>query len=323
MQANLFLRDFILDTMRGKSIRKIAEIGCNDTFLLSLFSKQDNIKLVGVDPILNGKEAEFLSGLDENEIHKFSVVGDFIENAVFGDDPSEKPNVLVSNFVFEHLANPRSVVSSMLEAISDDGVCFIGVPTAEYMVYNARFDQISHQHYQQFSERTLCNMVQSVGGSICQIARNFTNWGQIVVAFSKNKNTNFFNVGSIREGIDVKLIKDSFSCFKCDIQAYRSKISLLLNSGVTEIFGYGAAQNFPIFAYFNDFDLAFKKIIDDHPLRQNCVFPGVPDIETTGADRLDYRGSTAVLTGPDYARVLFKRIGELKFDHIVSPFTSY
>ena len=88
------------------------------------------------------------------------------------------------------------------------------------------------------------------------------------------------------------------------------------------ILGFGAAQNFPIFHYFCDGDLPFQTIIDDNPLRQNKVFPYINNI-LTSKPKLNHRGDVAALTGSDYARVLFHRMGELEFDHIILPFSSY
>jgi len=44
---------------------------------------------------------------------------------------------------------------------------------------------------------------------------------------------------------------------------------------------------------------------------------------STSKPRLNHRGEITLLTGPDYARVLLQRMGELEFDHIISPFLSY
>ena len=324
MQANRFLHNFIKETLGSRRIEKVAEIGCNDTFFMSLFLTDPHTQLVGIDPILKGREDAFLSGIDPNIRGRFTVIGDFIERADFGsgNEGAGKPDVLVSNFVFEHLARPLGVVKAMLNAVADEGTCFIGVPTAEFMIFNGRFDQLSHQHYQQFSVMSLCNMVKNAGGHIVNIGHNFTNWGQVVVAFRAKKSAEDIEPSGVAQGISRQTFEHSLQCFRQDLSTFKLKIRLLQRKGAARVYGFGAAQNFPIFAYFNDFELPFEAILDDHPLRQNKVFPGVPGIETHAPEG-EHTGDIAVLTGPDYARVLFKRIGEIGFDHIVSPFSSY
>jgi len=87
------------------------------------------------------------------------------------------------------------------------------------------------------------------------------------------------------------------------------------------VYGFGAAQNFPVLAYFVGEELPFEVILDDHPMRQNKIYPHLP--YKIKAPNGSYEGCTGLITGPDYARVLMGRMNQLKFDHIVLPFTSY
>jgi len=322
MQANRFLHNFITRSLGSCKIHKIGEIGCNDTFFLSLFLDDPKTQLVGIDPILKGRAENFLTGLEERDRGRFTIIGDFIENVNFGHGEKDKPDVLVSNFVFEHLARPLDVVKAMLKSVAEDGICFIGVPTAEFMIFNGRFDQLSHQHYQQFSVMSLCNMIRNSGGHIVNLGHNFTNWGQVVVAFRVRKGAQDIEPREAAQEISLETFEHSLRCFRQDLSSFKLKTRLLPRKGDHRVYGFGAAQNFPIFAYFNEFDLPFEIILDDHSLRQDKVFPGVPGIMTQ-APRTNHTGDVAILTGPDYARVLFRRIGELGFDHIVSPFSSY
>ena len=56
-------------------------------------------------------------------------------------------------------------------------------------------------------------------------------------------------------------------------------------------------------------------------MRQNKVYPHLPYKIMMPGEL--YEGSIGVITGPDYARVLMGRMNQLKFDHIVMPFSSY
>jgi cyclopropane-fatty-acyl-phospholipid synthase len=318
-QANEFLFGFTKEIFKNNPPLLVAEIGCNDTFFLSKFVDDYKSTVIGLDPILKGKESRFLSNINEEKVKYFKVVGDFIENVNFKEQFGKAPDLIVTNFVFEHLKNPRSVVKAILNSLAESGVGVIGVPTAEFMVLNARYDQLSHQHYQQFSVNTLRLLIELCGGKVLNWKLNFTNWGQVVIAFQKSSSS-IVNVNRI-DSLDHDYVKRSISQFKADIHNFKLKCELLADQR-KNIYGFGAAQNFPIFHYFCDKTLPFSIILDDHPLRQDKYFPYVQDIKTKKPDSY-YYGDVGVLTGPDYARVLFSRMGALGFDHIVSPFSSY
>lgn len=316
VQANNFLYEYIKKVVSSKEIRFVAEIGCNDTFLLQKFVENENADVVGVDPILRGMEAKFLENVPEKYKKRYSILGDFIENADFKGSHGKYPDIFVTNFVFEHLKRPAEVVASMLAQMADDSYGFIGVPTAEFMVKNARFDQLSHQHYQQFNIHSLHKMISNMGGEVVDYKVNFTNWGQTIVAFKKMKGSGevFLPKSTITKELAVKSIVQ----FKYELAGVLKKLDLLKGRPV---FGFGAAQNFPILSYFFKEKLPFDIILDDHPMRQNTFYPHLP-YKILTPDH-SYEGCVGMLTGPDYARVLMGRMAQLKFDHIVTPFSSY
>jgi hypothetical protein len=316
IQANNFLYDYIKKITGDNEIRLVAEIGCNDTFLLQKFVENDKANVVGVDPILRDMESKFLENVPEKYRDKYSIIGDFIENADFKGSHGKYPDIFVTNFVFEHLKRPAEVVSSILSQMADDSYAFIGVPTAEYMVKNARFDQLSHQHYQQFNIHSLHKMISIRGGEVVDYKVNFTNWGQTIIAFKKLKGGGEASLPT--STITKELAVQSLSQFKSELTGVLNKIDLLKGK---PIFGFGAAQNFPILSYFFNKELPFEVILDDHPMRQNMHYPHLP-YKILEPDQ-SYEGCIGMLTGPDYARVLMARMAQLKFDHIVTPFSSY
>lgn len=318
-QANNFLFKFTKEILKARPPELVAEIGCNDTFFLSKFVDNYKSTVIGVDPILKGKEDLFISSISNENKNFFKVSGKFIEEIDFKEEFGKSPDLIITNFVFEHLKNPSSVVKAMLKSMSDSGIGIIGVPSAEFMVLNARYDQLSHQHYQQFSIKTLHLLIERCGGEVIEHKVNFTNWGQVVIAFKKSNNA--IDISQNFEKLSINYILSSIDKFKKDIINFKDKCDLLITTN-KNILGFGAAQNFPIFHYFCDGEVPFQIIIDDHPLRQNKVFPYVSNISTSKPN-LNYQGEIGVLTGPDYARVLFSRMGALEFDHIISPFSSY
>ena len=109
-------------------------------------------------------------------------------------------------------------------------------------------------------------MLKGLGARILKTSVNYTNWGQIVVAFTRGDGkprlpeTRRYSFEQVYESF--KRFEDSLVLFKKNLKQTR------------EVYGLGAAQNFPILDYFaKGFD--FPVILDDHPLRQDTFYPGL------------------------------------------------
>ena len=267
-QANEFLFEFVRTVYADREFpRTVVEIGCNDTFLLKQFIEQGAVA-VGVDPILAGREAEFRSAIGDEYSDRFRVIGNFVENVDFEAELGLTPDLFISNFVFEHIRDPLTVTAALVEQMEDSSVCIIGVPGSEFMVYNSRFDQLSHQHYQQFNLESFQRMIVRAGGEILGSTVNFSNWGQIIVAFRRAKNP--VDPELFPSPYSLDQVTESKELFDGHLDSLRRRLDLLTNKPVV---GFGAAQNFPVFAYFCGYDLPIDQILDDHPLRQNRYFP--------------------------------------------------
>ena len=314
-QANEFLFDFVRKVYTEREFPKtVVEIGCNDTFLLKQFIDQGAIA-VGVDPILAGRESEFRAAIGDEYSDRFRVIGNFVEKVDFTDELGLTPDLFISNFVFEHIRDPLAVTTALVEQMDDNSVCIIGVPGAEFMIYNSRFDQLSHQHYQQFNLESFQRMITRAGGEVISSTVNFSNWGQIIVAFKRASNP--VDPESFSSPYSLSQVQESKDLFDGHIDSLGRRLNLLKQKPVV---GFGAAQNFPVFAYFCGYELPIEEILDDHPLRQNRYFPHLPYRISIPTE--SYSGSVGILTGPDYSRVLVPRMAQLKFDHILVPFSA-
>lgn len=314
-QANDWLYNFIRSSA-DKNFKIVAEIGINDSYCLKKFSTNAE-KVIGVDPILKGKESEFIKDVPEQDKHKFIVIGDLIENVNFLEYLDRKPDLFMSNFVFEHIKDPVGVIKSILKQSNEDTLIVIGVPGSEFLYGNSRFDQLSHQHYQQFTQHSLRIAVERAGGQIIKIGTNFPNWGQIAVAFKKKKSN--FKEYKTNKVFGFEEINNSFKTFKLSLDSLKKRLDLIKGK---KVYGFGAAQNFPVFANFYGEKLPFDIILDDNPQRTDRFFPNFPYKIKKPEQDGSYKGSVGIMTGPDYARVLMKRMSQLEFDHIVIPFNS-
>ena len=314
-QANDWLYEFITEDKNLK-FDVIAEIGINDSYFLKKFAEKSK-KVIGVDPILRGREETLLKDVPDNLKDKFIVIGDFIENVNFLDHLDQKPDLYMSNFVFEHIKEPVNVVRGILDDAKDDALIVIGVPGSEFLYNNSRFDQLSHQHYQQFTKHSLRIMVERAGGEVVRMGTNFPNWGQLAIAFKKKKKGLSFDTKMI---FSKNEIQHSFVMFENHMDALKKRLNYIKEKN---IFGMGAAQNFPTFCSFYKEDLPFSIVLDDNPKRQNTFFPNLKyKIEKPNEDG-SYKNCIGILVGPDYARVLVPRMSQLGFDHIITPYNSH
>lgn len=310
-QCNEFLFAFAQRVCAGKPLDLVAEIGCNDTFLLRKFAER-GVDVAGVDPILKGRERQFIAGLPPDLAARFHVVGDFVERADFAASLGRSPDLYVSNMVFEHLKDPFAVTRALLDGAGDGALFIVAVPGAEFMLTNCRFDQLSHQHYHRFTVPSFRHMIERAGGEIVDIAVNYVVWGQILIAFRKGRTS---AAAAPEMAFSLTQIEDAFALFRRQIATLRDQLDMF---GDKPAFGFGAAQNFPPFAYFYGAPLPFDVILDDDPKRQNRSYPGLPvRIEAPGAS---YEGAVGLLTGPDHARALVGRMDQLRFDHVIVPF---
>jgi len=315
-QANDWLYHFIISSVK-KDFDVVAEIGINDSYFLQKFAEKSK-KVIGVDPILKNNESRLIDNVPAGLKEKFIVIGDFIENVNFLDYLDQKPDLYMSNFVFEHIKQPKDVIKNILGSCKDDAIIVIGVPGSEFLYENSRFDQLSHQHYQQFTKHSLRLCVERAGGEVIKIDTNFPNWGQIAIALKKK--TKNFKTYNTKMEIYPEYIFDSYNNFGIQIESLKNRFKSLKKK---EKFGFGAAQNFPVFASFYKEKMPFDFILDDNPQRQSQFYPNLPyRIKAPGPDG-SYVGKVGVMTGPDYARVLMGRMSRLGFDHIVVPFNSY
>lgn len=311
-KSNLYFADYIKKVAGDRRFDRVIEVGCNDTFLLrNLLDVCGTAS--GVDPVWRNKESQFGEGLEPAERDRVKVVGDFVENVDFDSVLGGKPDLVVSSFVFEHIREPRRVLENLFEVCADDALFVIQVPGTDMLLDNCRFDQISHQHYQQFTLDSFIRMIEGAGGEYVGHDVLYSVWGAIMVAFRKGAGK--------RSELDLRratseLVAARKARFDQQIDACLEAVRA---AGPRKVYGLGAAQNFSSLAYFMG-DVGFLEyIIDDDPARQNKFFPGFP-VKTSAADEnTDYSKAAILITAPDYGRVLIGRANQLGAEQCILP----
>jgi len=303
--GNEFFAAYLQRVAGDRRFKRAIEIGCNDVHLLKLVSPIGDI-VCGVDPIWRGCEPE-----PEGNIR---VIGAFVEDIDFHAELDGAPDLIFSSMTFEHLAEPKETLERLIEVAADDALFVIQVPGTDFLLDNCRFDQISHQHYHQFTLASFCRMISEAGGLYLDHAVNYGYWGAILVAFRKGGGKK--ESPAFRKAIP-SLVSKCKAHFDTQID---NCLWAIRDAGTIPVYGYGAGQCLPILAYFMDSDLGFMRaILDDDPARQHKYYPGLAVKTVNPEPEMQLEKATVVLTAPDYARPLIQRISALGAKKIVLP----
>ena len=206
--ANLEYANYIKKLAGDRKFKRAIEVGCNDAFFLkSLAGVYD--QACGVDPVWKNREHMFGDSLNETEKQSISVIGDFVENADFEARIGGAPDLITSSFVFEHIKEPVKVLQSLFSMCDDDALFVINVPGSDMLFNDARFDQLSHQHYQQFTLHSFIKMVEVAGGEYIDHNIYYSVWGAIMVAFKKRKSATFESAADKFRKADLALVQGS------------------------------------------------------------------------------------------------------------------
>jgi len=301
--------DYVKEVAGHRKFKRLLEVGCNDMYLLRQVSNLAD-EVFGIDPIWIGEETPSEGNIE--------VIGGFVEQVDFEDTLNGKPDLVISSMTFEHLKDPHETLHHLIDAAADDAVFVIQVPGTEMILGNLRFDQLTHQHYQQFSLHSFVKMVEACGGRYLSHETNTPYWGAIMIAFTKGSGDDaraLFPRHTLAE------VSDKFTAFEQHLQRL---MDVLNGFGERPIYGFGAAQNVPSLAYFMKSDLGFlQAVLDDDPSRQNKYWPGLKVKTAAPKSEMNLSKAAVLITAPEYARALVGRAARLGVERIVVPAAAF
>ena len=130
---------------------KVLDIGCSLGYTLSLF-KNDGSSVIGIEPSENNKKlAKKMFGIE--------VISSFIKEDT--NLPSNN-NLIILSHVLEHIIDPVLIINKAKEALSENGLLFIEVPTIEEFDGRDLY-QFSFEHINYFSHGSLKNLMHKLG----------------------------------------------------------------------------------------------------------------------------------------------------------------
>jgi cyclopropane-fatty-acyl-phospholipid synthase len=263
--VDVFL-EFINDTLKGRKVNTIFEIGCNDLYMLKKLRNKAK-QLYGVDPILKGKEYSVKD-------RKIKVIGEMFENINL-NELGLNMDVVLSSHTLEHIAEPKSMIQDLVDNSSKETTLFFQFPGLESLVSDAHFDQVFHQHLNYFSLRSVLYMLEEVGAELIAYKVNPYHWGALMIAFKKNKNSSSSHKKFRKEAQNISKdhILSQYGIFKKCMDITAQRLEEYINK---TIYGYGAALMLPVLNYYIYNLSIINCVIDEDPSKKDLYYLNVP-----------------------------------------------
>ena len=305
-----FFIGFLNSVINGRRLQNVIELGCNDMYVLkALSSKAD--KLIGIDPILKGKEKEYTKG-------NITAVGDFLENV----DLKERMDLVLCKDTLEHVSDPKQFIKKIVDRADKDTTFVFQFPMLEPLLSGCRFDQVFHQHLNYFSLQSIIYMLEDIGCQLLDYKINKTHWGMILIAFKKSKNKSKYS--SKFSKITRAHVLGAYKIFQDNMRSTNDRLNLLKGE---KIYGYGAELMLPALSYYlgNDFS-SFECIIDDDKSKTGLSYINLP-VDIRSMENIDdFQDSIVLVTAISAmrnTRRILAKLSDLNPKQIIVPLSSF
>jgi SAM-dependent methyltransferase len=267
----------------------VVDMGSNDGTLLKAF-KALGMKVIGIDP------AREIAA-------KATQEGVFTYNAFFSKELAQKirqehgpASVFIANNVMANVPDPSFILEGIQELLPSDGVFVFETGYLRYIAEDCVFDNIYHEHIDYYSIKPLVAFFERFKMRLFDVE----------VTESKGSSIRCFVQGptaahAISPQIDALLQRETEKGYatpapyeqlaKRLAETKRQLHELLtdMKAQGKKVAGYGAAIGTTTILYHFDLDGLIPQLIDDNPVRQGRLSPGLA-LPVVGSE---------VLEGPD------------------------
>jgi 2-polyprenyl-3-methyl-5-hydroxy-6-metoxy-1,4-benzoquinol methylase len=278
------LRDYF-DYFASKTLEylpnatKILDIACNDGTQLDSYLKL-GLQTYGIDPAENLYEDSKLRGHD--------IICDYFNSDTSYKFEGKTFDIITAQNVFAHTSYTVDFLNTCKEVMDDNSLLFIQTSQAN-MVRNNEFDTIYHEHLSFFSSNSMKSLVERCGMTLYDIFKTDIHGTSYVFVISKGKK-------EPKDGVYKNLLEEkelgmtdvltypeyALKCYQSTFNL-KKKLEEMKNDGYILV-GYGAAAKGNTLLNFGKISLDF--IIDDNPLKQNLLTPGM-NIPIFGPEKIN------------------------------------
>lgn len=254
----------------------VVDIGSNDGLLLKGF-RDKGVRVVGVEPARNIANIAIKDGVD--------TLAEFFNEDVVNriKEMKGQADIITANNVFAHIADIKSVVSNVKKLMNPLGVYIIEVQHILETIRKLTFDNIYHEHLYYYSLIALKNFFEMNGMEVFDVEKVNTHGGSIRV-YVQNKGAGREVNSRVTELIEEEVsagLKDytTYKEFARKINDVRNRVREFITSEKNngkKFAGYGApAKATTMLNFYNLTNDEIDFIVDDNPLKQNLIVPGV------------------------------------------------
>jgi 2-polyprenyl-3-methyl-5-hydroxy-6-metoxy-1,4-benzoquinol methylase len=267
------LRDYF-DYFAAKTIEyfpsasRVLDIACNDGTQLDSYLRL-GMETHGIDPAENLYE--------EAKSRGHNIVCDYFNSETFYKFEGKTFDIITAQNVFAHTSYTVDFLNTCKEIMDENSLLFIQTSQAN-MVRNNEFDTIYHEHLSFFNSNSMKTLVERCGLNLYDIFKTDIHGTSYVFVISKGK-INPLN------GVSQNLLEEknlgmydiltypeySLKCYQSTFNL-KNKLEEMKSNGYLLV-GYGAAAKGNTLLNFGKISIDF--IIDDNPLKQNLLTPGM------------------------------------------------
>lgn len=307
-RVNDFFARFLEELLQGRRFRRALEIGCNDLYLLRRLEPLGD-ELWGVDPIW--------STVPPPMTGRIKAVGCFVEDLNVPRDLGGAPDLVLAVHTLEHVREPAVQLAKLLEAAAPQALFVVEVPSFDNIVRNFRFDQVFHQHLQYFSLASFEAMLGRVGFEYVTHRIRYGLWGGTMLMAFRRAVSGVARDSRRFSALSREQLIRRLSTFQAVLREFMNVVESLQGE---RIWGYGATQMLPTLAYHMRSDLSFLECIwDDDPLKCGQSFASLKVQVRTPDATTSLQDGNVVVTAPDGARAITRRLLELNARRILLP----
>ncbi len=298
--------DFFNLIVGKKNFKTIAEIGCNDLYLLKLLKKRAE-NLIGIDPILKGLEGDIPAD-------NIRIEGNFFENV----DLETPVDVFICKDTLEHVSNPKRFLEKIVEKATENTLLFFQFPILETLISNCRFDQVFHQHLNYFSIRSFIRLLNVMDCGLIDYTVDYDHWGTGTFVFQKGRDNNKYS-GKVWP-MTVSTILERYQSFRTDMEETNKRLEYFCHE---RLYGYGAALMLAVLSYHLKNDLScLKCIIDDDEKKDGKYYINLPVGISHRSKIDDFSGSVVLLTSISSntnVKLILSNLFKMNPKYIINP----
>jgi SAM-dependent methyltransferase len=305
-----FFFNRVLQFAEGRRFNRVIELGCFDLSLLKKLKA-------------NGLLADHWIGIDPVPLRIDSAAEDILFLHGYFQDidipflDKDRPDLIISDQVFEHVPSANDVLSSFSKAAAPDSTFIVCVPSLELLIDNFSFHNIIHEHLNYFSAGALAKLFGECNFDLRYSELN--NEQTVGLLLQTYTNSGGSGDHAVRpESADCSTrFRGNFRVFENNLAGVKDFIR---QDKVERIYGFGASDITANLAYFMKSDFSeLHRIIDDTPYKQNRFIPHLKPSIVNSDNVADWRTSAVLITAPQASRPIIAKLLSLKAKKIICP----